>query len=319
MTDHLTKGATYFILSDYRNALEEFTNLILSDQSSSVGFLYRGTVHLELGQYNNAEVDFLQGLKLNPESFELSLKIGIVYFYKKNYKEADSHFRKALLSSTTSEERDRLIIWQSKNSIELSELESEKPKIKFIHNWIQSDQTVIITCDTATLLNKTEYTCSIDSDKVAVLKGNHTVHEILLSGIIVPKDSKFNILSHKVEFTLMKSKKENWVNLERVSSYATAAKYPTSTKKDFDLIERELEDEMKSGDSKPEGNDAMMHLFKQIYANANEETKRAMIKSFSTSGGTVLSTNWNEVKEKDYEGKDRPSAPDGQEWADQKK
>jgi len=29
-----------------------------------------------------------------------------------------------------------------------------------------------------------------------------------------------------------------------------------------------------------------------------------MAKSFATSGGTVLSTNWNEVKEKDYEGKD---------------
>ena len=40
-----------------------------------------------------------------------------------------------------------------------------------------------------------------------------------------------------------------------------------------------------------------------------------MIKSFQTSGGTVLSTNWNEVKDKDYEGKDRPEAPQGQEWA----
>ena len=34
-----------------------------------------------------------------------------------------------------------------------------------------------------------------------------------------------------------------------------------------------------------------------------------MIKSFQTSGGTVLSTNWNEVKEKDYEGKDLPNTP----------
>ena len=47
-------------------------------------------------------------------------------------------------------------------------------------------------------------------------------------------------------------------------------------------------------------------------ALADEETRRAMNKSFQTSGGTVLSTNWGEVKEKDYE-KDR-TAPDGQEW-----
>jgi len=36
-----------------------------------------------------------------------------------------------------------------------------------------------------------------------------------------------------------------------------------------------------------------------------------MIKSFQTSGGTVLSTNWDEVKKEDYE-KDL-KAPHGQE------
>ena len=55
-------------------------------------------------------------------------------------------------------------------------------------------------------------------------------------------------------------------------------------------------------------------IFKQIYDRGDEKTKIAMKKSFQTSGGTVLSTNWDEVKEKDYEGKDRPEAPKGQEW-----
>ena len=39
-----------------------------------------------------------------------------------------------------------------------------------------------------------------------------------------------------------------------------------------------------------------------------------MNKSFQTSGGTVLSTNWEEVKEKEYE-KER-QAPTGVEWKD---
>ena len=38
------------------------------------------------------------------------------------------------------------------------------------------------------------------------------------------------------------------------------------------------------------------------------------MKSFQTSGGTVLSTDWDDVSKKDYEGHDRPSPPKGQEW-----
>jgi suppressor of G2 allele of SKP1 len=87
----------------------------------------------------------------------------------------------------------------------------------------------------------------------------------------------------------------------RVPSAATPAAYPSSSlkKKDWDALEREVIAEEEK--EKPEGEEALFKLFRSIYKDGSDETKRAMVKSFQTSGGTVLSTNWAEVAKKDYE------------------
>jgi suppressor of G2 allele of SKP1 len=56
--------------------------------------------------------------------------------------------------------------------------------------------------------------------------------------------------------------------------------YPTSSKmkKNWDEINKEVTKEM--ANEKPEGDAALNSLFKQIYERADEDTRRAMIKSY---------------------------------------
>lgn len=51
-----------------------------------------------------------------------------------------------------------------------------------------------------------------------------------------------------------------------------------------------------SEDPNVSGDSTLNDFFQNLYSNADENTKRAMMKSFQESGGTALSTNWEDVK-----------------------
>lgn len=47
-----------------------------------------------------------------------------------------------------------------------------------------------------------------------------------------------------------------------------------------------------------------MKFFQTLYEGGNDDFRRAMMKSYVESGGTALSTNWDEVAHKDFSPKD---------------
>ena len=77
-----------------------------------------------------------------------------------------------------------------------------------------------------------------------------------------------------------------------------------SFEKNWDALAKDAVEE-----EKPEGEEALNALFKQIYRDGTDEQRKAMMKSFQESGGTCLSTNWEDVGKRTVE----ITPPDGME------
>ena len=142
------------------------------------------------------------------------------------------------------------------------------------------------------------------------------VLDLRLFGSIKPDETKVEVLSTKVEMKLPKTEGgKQWADLvvpeekEKKEKEAgevagdgaggAPGEQKKKSPKDWAKLEAELEELEKQ--EKPEGEAALQALFKDIYSKADEDTQRAMMKSFQESNGTVLSTNWNEVGKKKVE------------------
>jgi len=94
---------------------------------------------------------------------------------------------------------------------------------------------------------------------------------------------------------------KNWDKLAddlHAQSKAKKPKSKTETKSSEDSAKKSTSDhssEAEDIDSDFEGGDAVDGFFKKLYAGADADTRRAMMKSFYESNGTALSTNWSEV------------------------
>uniref|UniRef100_A0A6B2L6B7 CS domain-containing protein n=1 Tax=Arcella intermedia TaxID=1963864 RepID=A0A6B2L6B7_9EUKA len=132
-----------------------------------------------------------------------------------------------------------------------------------------------------------------------------------LSDKIITGECVYTVLGTKIEIKLKKSKPAKWPALEntgtQVRSWDVVADqkthkglaYPSSSKhgaKDWDALGREQPEEKLEGDA------ALNKVFADIYKGASDEQRKAMLKSFQESGGTVLSTNWDEVGKGEVKG-----------------
>jgi len=171
------------------------------------------------------------------------------------------------------------------------------------HDWYQTDEKVVITVLLKNAIEK-NYRCVITEETVTLIAENYELKLELLNPI-TPEKSTHKATPSKVEIILFKRVFDRWFTLER----KIEPKPEPATKKqpqDWDKLSKEIE----KTEDKEEGDAAVNSLFRKIYEGGTEEQRRAMNKSFQESGGTVLSTNWDEVRKETVDVK----PPDGCEF-----
>ncbi|KAI5802141.1 hypothetical protein FPQ18DRAFT_313071 [Pyronema domesticum] len=205
------------------------------------------------------------------------------------------------------------------------------PGGKVRHEWYQTNEDVVLTLYVKNV-PKDKATIDIHDTSLSISFPLATGTDFIFDldpfwAAIDVSNSSYKILGTKVEVKLRKSEPgRKWADLEGshtapAASVSVAPKpateskpvYPSSSKtgsKDWDKLAADLtkKSEKKEGED-GEGEDGydsdeadpVNGFFKKLYKDADEDTRRAMMKSFTESGGTALSTNWAEVGSKKVE------------------
>lgn len=140
----------------------------------------------------------------------------------------------------------------------------------------------------------------------AVTGSEHVLNITPLFSAVDATTSSFKVLSSKIDITLHKAQPGvKWTKLEATGDAVVSAATPSYTSATSTPPAQQMSSRQKSkwdsfnpdadeGEAVKEEAD-INAFFKRLYADANEDTRRAMLKSYQESGGTSLSTDWSKV------------------------
>ncbi|GAA5993429.1 hypothetical protein JCM11641_007155 [Rhodosporidiobolus odoratus] len=197
---------------------------------------------------------------------------------------------------------------------------------KIRHEWYQTESAIVVSVfirDVKQEDLKVELQERSVSLSVHLPTGSDVVFDLdPLAHAIDVAGSSHRVLTPKIELTLKKKDGGvKWTKIEGEdeeaakmaptadSSAAPSHAYPSSSRKrhNWDAIvkastEEDAQLEKESSKNPNAGGDkALNELFQKLYADATDDQRKAMIKSYQESNGTALSTNWDEVKVKKTE------------------
>ncbi|KAJ2555455.1 Cochaperone protein [Coemansia sp. RSA 1933] len=310
---------------EFEQAESLYTQAIASDSTVGDYYLKRALVRNKLENTTGAAKDARKAADLTADKAEYLRQYfkalhlhGKWAFELKQYDDAAESLRKAALINPSHEEVKNLLDMteplttpkpepvasapEEKPSAEDSTAEPVPKRPQVRHEWYQNDDFVILE---VFIKRVQKDAASIEFDKKSVSVSvkmptgseNNFEFDPLLHEI-VPGESVFEVLSTKIEIRMKKaSAGQKWDHLEETEAQQAAknkkvGSLGTSRQGiSWDSIAADAERETKLKPS----DQGVNQLFQSIFKDADDDTRRAMMKSYVESNGTALSTDWKSV------------------------
>jgi len=175
------------------------------------------------------------------------------------------------------------------------------------YEWYQTDEKTTVTV----------YVKNAEEDKVKIefapksLAFTYGEQQLVLEPLptaINTEGSTYKVMKMKVEIVLAKETPGRWNAItgdqEQVLTHVPVAAEPSTSvarkeQKNWDALTTQIlaseKEKSVSEDPNVGGDVAANEMFAKLYADADPDVKKAMIKSYTESNGTSLSMNWDEV------------------------
>jgi len=298
-------------LNDVKNAIQ----LKPADSTLSKLLLRKGLICFEMEEFETAKISFEKGFQLDPSNNTFRTwirKCNAELEVEEDAMDIVTHkptTQPTPTNNTTNTPTTSTSTTSSTNETKTQPAAAVDQKIR--HEWYQTSTHVFVTVFVKNI-KQNQLNVHIEEKSLSISIKLSTTNEFQLEfelcDKVVKEESTTTLMSTKIEIKMKKATQTRWKTLEDKGEGTGTQQWdnvntPAKTQaKNWDKIVNEV-----TQGEKLDGEESLNKVFQDIYSNGTDEQKKAMMKSFTESGGTVLSTNWDEVGKKQVKG----TPPDG--------